>query len=285
MGSTWTGRVIEQAKETRYVHEPFNIGIKRANSPLKFWFEHFPGTTKEHQEKGVEYLNSFTSMFHKKNLKRVLGAKSARELYWCYTDLKSAGFKERTIVKDPIAIMSAEWIYQQFGWDMVVLVRHPAAFVASLKVQNWEFDFNHYKNQPMLLKNYLQDYAETIADYSENKKDIVDQGILLWNTIHHVIKNYMNTYCNDWYFVKHEDLSINPIGEFEKMFSFLELEMSQDVKDYILDSTTSKNTSDLKRNSVENTKTWKKRLSEKEIARIKEGTAIVWKNFYREEDW
>ena len=38
-GSTWIGRVLSQHPETKYVHEPFNVGIKRDDSPLSLWQE------------------------------------------------------------------------------------------------------------------------------------------------------------------------------------------------------------------------------------------------------
>jgi hypothetical protein len=41
----------------------------------------------------------------------------------------------------------------------------------------------------------------------------------------------------------------------------------------------------VKRNSEENIKTWKKRLSSDEILKIKKGTEKVWKKFYSEKDW
>ena len=92
-------------------------------------------------------------------------------------------------------------------------------------------------------------------------------------------------YGNDWYFVKHEDLSTDPIVEFNKMFSKIGLTFDADVENYINETTKSKKQSNLKRNSIENIKTWKKRLSNDEIQRIKIGTDKVWKKFYTENDW
>ena len=40
---------------------------------------------------------------------------------------------DRVVMKDPLAFFSAEWLMQNFGMTVVVLIRHPAAFVASLK--------------------------------------------------------------------------------------------------------------------------------------------------------
>lgn len=283
-GSTWTGKIIAKASNVRYVHEPFNIGNVRKNSPFTFWFEHLNGASEAHQNKAKKYLNSFYKVVHFNHFNRLLQIRSLRKLYHFLKDLK-ARTTHRSVYKDPIAIMSAEWMYTNFNLDMVVLIRHPAAFVASLKVKNWQYDFNNYLNQSELMNTYLKEYKVQIKEYSENKKDIIDQGILLWNTIHDVIAYYQSTYGKEWYFVKHEDLSLQPTEEFEKMFSKINLEFTSEIKEYIDETTKGSERSKLVRNSKDNIKTWKNRLSEEEINRIKLGTENVWKKFYTEDDW
>lgn len=285
-GSTWTGNVIAKAPKVRYIHEPFNIGINRINykSPFTYWFEFLIDSSTKHQRESKTYIESFYKVFHINNLKKLFKVRSLKGLYNYSADIKGR-ITDRTIIKDPIAIMSAEWIYMNYNIDVVVLIRHPAAFVASLKVNDWQYDFNNYLDQPVLMSTYLKDYQAIINDFSKNKKDIIDQGILLWNTIHDTIAYYQNKYKNEWYFVKHEDLSIDPISEFNKMFSKINLTLNSGVENYINETTNGSEQSNLKRNSVRNIKTWKNRLSNDEIERIKIGTENVWKKFYTERDW
>lgn len=285
-GTTWTGKIISKAKGTHYVFEPFNIGIKRKYSPLTYWFEFIDDDTSiEHQKKVANYINSFCTVFHINTIKGLMEVNSLKNLYYYLKDIMNCLFSERTILKDPIAIMSAEWIYKNYNIDIIVLIRHPAAFVASLKVKNWKFDFNQYKNQHGLMNKYLTNYKDVINEYSNNKKDGIDQGILLWNIIYDTIAYYQSKYGDKWYFVRHEDLSINPIAEFEKMFSKINLTLDADVENYIKKTTNDSNQAGLKRNSAKNIKTWKNRLSNDEIHRIKIGTKDVWKKFYTEDDW
>lgn len=283
-GSTWTGNVIAKAQKVRYVNEPFNIGISRNNSPFNYWFEFLIDSSTKHQKKSKTYINSFYKVFHISNMKRLFEIRSLRGLYNYMADLKGR-ITDRTIIKDPIAIMSTEWMNRNYNIDIVVLIRHPAAFVASLKVKDWQYDFNNYLNQPVLMNTYLKSYEELIKDFSNNKKDIIDQGILLWNTIHNTIAYYQSKYGNDWYFVKHEDLSMSPIVEFKKMFSKISLTLDSDVENYINETTKGTDQSGFKRNSAKNVKTWKERLSDDEIQRIKTGTEKVWEKFYTENDW
>jgi hypothetical protein len=283
-GSTWTGKVIAKAKNVRYVKEPFNIGNKRNNPPFSYWFEHLNDASAIQQQKTRHYINSFNEILHFNNFKKNLKIWPLKEMYRFFLDIKHR-ITDRTIYKDPIAVMSAEWIFENYNWDIIVLIRHPAAFVASLKVKDWRFDFNNFLKQEKLMKNYLYDYKDIIEDYSKNRKDIIDQGILLWNTIHDTIDYYKKKYNDIWLFVKHEDLSKNTIPEFRKIFSKINLKFDDNVEKYLLESINSNKNSYLKRDSVKNIKSWKQRLSADEIERVKIGTRNVWTKFYSEEDW
>ena len=100
-----------------------------------------------------------------------------------------------------------------------------------------------------------------------------------------MVHYYQEKYKDEWYFIKHEDLSLQPTEEFEKLYNFLKIEMDNLVKDYILETTSSNEETLLKRDSRKNISSWKNRLTQEEIQEIKEGTREVWKYFYTEEDW
>lgn len=294
-GTTWTGKVLSQSNNIRYVHEPFNLDNKRKDSPFTFWFEYLFDSPKEHQEKAIKYIESFYKITNENEVKLFEKINSLKELYKYSKAFVDKIVSKRTIIKDPIALMSTEWLYKNFDLDIIVLIRHPAAFIASIKIKNWEFDFHNYLDQKYLMNNYLKNYEDLIIDFSKNEKDIIDQGILLWNTIHEVIDKYQSKYNNEWYFVKHEDLSSDPIVEFKKIFEKFDLPFNSKVKNYITSTTTEKVKKEVltnstpidhvKRNSKENIKSWKSRLTEEEISRIKKGTENVWIKFYSESDW
>ena len=107
----------------------------------------------------------------------------------------------------------------------------------------------------------------------------------MWNTLHATILHYREKYAEEWCFVKHEDLSLNPLNEFENIFNFLKLDLSEEIKTKINETTTSTIATTHKRDAKQNINTWKERLSKEEIAKIKEGTQKVWRHFYSEEDW
>ena len=285
-GSSWTGTVLSKAPRTRYIQEPFNLAMNRANSPIQYWFEYISDNTPfPRQQKVKRYLRSFFSPFHKDNLLRLRSLRTRQDAGRFYYDFKGMGLNRHTVIKDPHALMSAEWLHQTYGWKVVVLIRHPAAFVASLKVKNWGFDFNHYLAQPGLMEQYLSDFAPDIEDYARQPRDIVDQGILLWNTIYTVVAEYQKKYEGDWYFARHEDLSNAPVTEFRRMFAHLGLPLEAKAHNFIIESTQASVKSELKRNAKDNTQTWQQRLMPDEIKRIKTGAEDLWPHYYKADEW
>ena len=284
-GSTWTGKIIAESNQVRYVQEPFNLAIKKYNAPLKYWFEHLNSETDvKHQEDVKKYLQKFYATSFQIQFQNFKKIRSIKNLYSFLLDSKRRSTC-RTLFKDPIALMATEWFYTEMNCDVIVTIRHPAAFIASLKVKDWQFNFKNFLEQDMLMEKYLKPYQAEIIDQAHSKKNIIDQGILLWNILHATILYYREKYGNEWRFVKHEDLSLNPLNEFEKIFEFLQLNFSEEIKNKIKESTTSLVATIHKRDAKQNITTWQKRLSPEEITKIKSETQTVWEHFYSEADW
>lgn len=284
-GSTWIGKVIASAPNTLYVHEPFNIGIKRNNSSLQYWNECITDKTDYKKQKEVlqylKYFYALPSEYLIEEIKKIKSYALAKDCYW----ICKQRIINRTVLKDPIAIFSTEWIYQKTNCDVIVSIRHPAAFIASLMVKNWSFDFNNFLKQKILMETYLAEYHTTIEEYAKHPPDIIDQGILLWNTIYSTVYLYKKKYEEKWLFYKHEDISLNPYETFETIFKRINLNYSEEVKNYIKNTTEKEDESEFARNSKKNISTWKSRLTQEQIERIKKGTETVWKKFYTEEEW
>lgn len=285
-GSTWVGKVLSQSPEVFYIHEPFNIGIERKNVPLKYWFEHIAASDDFAKQKTVlKYIHNFYGLDVEYLFKKALSIRSLSDSKK-YVQNISTRLNSRPLIKDPIAIMSAEWLYQQTNCDVVIVIRHPAAFIASLKVINWPHDFCHFEQQHSLLSKYLPDYNDEIINFAHNEHDIIAQGILLWNIIYSTVWQYFLKYERNWCFVRHEDISKNPITAFEEICEKINIKFSGQHKAYIAKTTSAKDgISTLVRDSEKNIHSWQNRLTIEEIIKIKEKTASVWKHFYTEDDW
>ncbi len=194
---------------------------------------------------------------------------------------------KRPLMKDPLAILAVEWLANTFDMEVVLLIRHPAAFVGSLKKANWPHPFDNFLQQPLLMEKHLSEFESEITKFAEIEQDLVDQGILLWNIIYSMVLKYQASYDQKWIFIKHERISADPSREFILLYDRLEIPFSEHVENRIAEFSVVKpgNQDSLRRDSKTVIKNWHKRLTESEIARVKDKTERVASQFYSEEDW
>lgn len=290
-GSTWLGKIMGASSELRYIHEPFNFP-KNPDAPFSLWFKYISKNSAQEDQKTIRrYLNKKLTFNISRLIEKSRKAKYPGQVRDAIKyELKY--FTSRPLLKDPIAFIASEWIHNTFDADIVVLIRHPAAFVASLKFANWKFDFRNLLNQKLLMENELSEYKNGIIEIIEKEErtgnqDIIAQGILLWNCIYSITKKRMDKYehSENWLFIKHEDLSFHPMEEIKKIFIKFDLKFTAEVKSEIERTTRSKTTKTWERDSIKNISTWKDRLDRDEISLIKEKTSNLWVCFYTEDDW
>jgi hypothetical protein len=194
------------------------------------------------------------------------------------------------LIKDPICLTAVEWIHKRWKSKNVFLIRHPAAFVSSLLRLNWRFNFENFIKQPELINRFLKPYE---SDINSPPEDFISEASLIWLCTTKIIIDYQEIYPN-WIYIRHEDLSYNPIKEFKLLFKKLELPYTSKVKRLIKATSHHTNPSEvsdkskvhqLQRNSKENIKNWKKRLTNKEIKRIRDMTEHISNKFYSDKDW
>ena len=140
------------------IHEPFSPvtppGISSA--PFDRFFRY---VTTENEGPYVAPLER--TLRFRYGLRRQLPAipRSPHELARTAQDLASftvsRARRARPLLKDPIAVFSSEWLASRFGAQVVVLIRHPAAFASSLKRLGWTHRFEHFLDQPLLLRDHL----------------------------------------------------------------------------------------------------------------------------------
>lgn len=296
-GSTWVGKIISESTAVGYIHEPFNpenppiTGISKPE--INYWF---PYICKENQIDFYRYfydiINFNNNFFWEiKNIKTIKDVKRIIKEYFRF--IKYQYYQVKPLVKDPIALLSAEWLHSNFDMDIVVLIRHPAAFASSLKTWNWSFPFEHFLEQPLLMKYHLSHFENEIKAHVKKEHDIIDQAALLWKILYSRVLDYQNKYFNDpnWIFIHHEDISKNPFLEFQNLFDFLNLKFTVNIQNIIKEYCSESNpmeaqtVNSLKRNSESNIKIWKNRLTSEEINRVRKQVEEISCHFYGDADW
>jgi hypothetical protein len=293
-GTTWVAKMIAAAPSIGYIHEPFNPVIHRP------WlcshkFEGFTYITRENETPFVRPLgNTFDFSFNWWGALKSL--RSRGDLKRRFNDFRQCRDHRkqslRPLIKDPIAVFSAQWLAATFDMDVIVLIRHPAAFVSSILRVGWRHDFANLLAQPLLMRDYLQPFEAEIRDFAEKDRSLLDQAILIWRLIHHVIDMYRDKH-EDWIFLRHEDISSDPLTQFERIFECLRIPFSQAVREIVEAHSSPSNPLEapdnainfIKRNSKSNVLAWKQRLSPEEIDCIKQQTRDIYPAFYSETDW
>ena len=163
----------------------------------------------------------------------------------------------------------------------MLLVRHPAAFAASVKRLHLRHPFGHFLAQPLMMRDWLEPYRRSSSRRSPRREqEIVDQAILLWNVIHHALAAYRARHP-DWPFLRLEDLSRRPSDEFHALFDRLSLPRDARVDALIAETSDASNPAEastadsIRRDSAAHIWNWKERLTGEEIERIRTGTAAI----------
>jgi hypothetical protein len=290
-GSTWVGKMIASHPRVAYVEEPFNAHV-RAECPVRHMW-HL--VTEEDEAAFRAYVGGVLRFRHPWG-ESLRGGPAARwladaafgTLLGLWRRLRGA----RPLLKDPIALFSAEWLAETFGMDVVVLIRHPAAFASSLKRLGWTFPFPDLLAQSRLLKGPLAPFEDDIRRVYAAPEDVIDHAVLIWRILHYTILKYRLRHP-EWVFVRHEDLSLRPAEEFRALFDRLGLDFREDVRRTVEAFTSRGNASEapegavheLRRDSRANVWNWAHRLSPAEVARVRAGTEDLARHFYPEPGW
>lgn len=293
-GTTWTGRMLALSPGVGYVHEPFSPrrwpGWSR--DPIPHWFQYVCRDNEGPYLSLVEDVLGFRyplgSALRVRSARQ--GFQVAEEAPWAlWHRLRGA----RPLVKDPIALMSAEWLAERFDMQVVVMIRHPAAFAGSLVRLDWpRFDFRNWADQGLFLRDLAGRYEEAIRSFDPDRQDLLDEAVLMWNVIHDVISGYRDRHP-DWAFVRHEDLAEEPVKGFRELFERLDLTWDHTAERIIIRSSSDESRKEVpaylhrtvRRDSRAARWTWARRLWPEEVERIRVGTADVASAFYGDEDW
>jgi len=293
-GTTWVGRILSSSPNMTYISEPLNVKHSRGvlDVPVEYWYMYI---CKENQH---EYLDPYKDTINFRFQIRVAlqNIRSWKDLAKVgkdqYDFIMANTFNHRPLIKDPFALFSAPWFYNEFGSQIVITVRHPLAFASSLKRLGWTFDFSNFLKQPLLMRDYLDAFHDDIKNMQDKSGDIISQAILLWKIIHATIYGFKRKY-QKFVIIKHEDLSLSPIKEFKWIFQHLGLEYTDKVEAKIMSTTSGENPDELPPENTHgvhldsraNIKNWRKRLSKPEIERILGETEDDLYGFYSPGEW
>lgn len=291
-GTTWVGRLLAADPSIAYISEPLNVlhhpGIMPAH--IQHWYTYISPDNEG------QYLRSYLELiaYRYHSFAGFASMRTGRDALRIARDLgiflRGRLFRQRPLWKDPFAVFSVGWFARRFDCEIVVTVRHPAAFVSSLKRLNWSFDFRDLLQQPYLMRDHLERYRSSMQ--SDETADVVGQASLLWTMIYQSL-HAMHGTIPSMIVIRHEDLSLDPTEGFRRLYNQLGLDFSRHVEQLVLRSSSSENPAELtpkrmhsvKLDSQANLGNWKRRLTPDEITRVRHLTGETARLYYPELEW
>jgi hypothetical protein len=207
---------------------------------------------------------------------------------------------KRPLLDDPYASLAAPWIAEEFDGQVAVLVRHPAAMVASYRKLGYRAHFRHFLDQPQLMADYLEPWRAGMEALVETD-DRLSQVATFWTMLHRVLADMVDR-SDRLHVVRYEDLCADPEGEYERLFTRMGLEFNDIARAEVVAGTqgSSKNQSHSWRisrhgglsrtafrpmDSKAMIWAWKKTIEPEEAARIRAIAGPVAERFYDDADW
>lgn len=275
-----------------YLWEPFSVLHRPGVCDVRFerWF---PYVCRQNES---SYVNPVADMlaFQYQTTSELRSIRSPKDVGRMFRDRRD--FRRyrrqgaRPLLKDPIAVFSAEWLCDRFGMDALVLIRHPAAFAYSITSRRLWHPFGDFLTQPLLMRDLLGTFEEQIRLFATEDQPLLDQAILLWRVIHHVILMYRDS-RPEWMFVRLEDVARDPLEQFIGIYGRLGQVFDRSTARIIEEHSSSSNPrasadpANHHRDSGKSITAWKDRLSDDEIRRVRSEVEPISKEFYSDADW
>lgn len=283
-GTTWIGKMLALAPGVGYIHEPFSpvtaAGISGAP------FEHFfTRVTAENEAAYLPHLQRtlrFEYGFGRQLRTLRTPGDVVRSTHDAVAFARARRTDARPLVKDPIALMSAEWLAERFDMDVVVTIRHPAGFAASVLRLGWTHPFETFLGDERL--------SSFEPDLRAPPDDPLDQAALLWRIFYSTVDDYRRRHP-DWTFVRHEDASRAPLQTFERLYERLGLDLTPHARREIERHSAPGNPAQprsrhaIRVDSAAGADSWRTYFGDDEVARLREATRDVWPRFYSDDDW
>lgn len=294
-GTTFVGKILSAPLTVDYIHEPFNPDCSMPGIHQRYLYVR-PGSAAAIQlRQVVEPLFRYdtrlkTGYFRndrlwRKLVKFVVGSRGPFYLRLAKLNV----FRRAAIIKDPVGCLLTEFLAAEFPVRPVVLVRHPAAFVASVRKLKWPNELPDLTSQPALVADYLA--GDPLLSNPENEDPVVATA-LLWRALNRVILDQAARHP-EWILVTLEELSRDPLHWFRRTYAMLDLPWSPRIERLVQRSTAAGNRTeagpnrvqDFRRDSAAIFQHSLRKLTREERAKVFELTEDVARQLYPRESF
>jgi hypothetical protein len=293
-GTTWVGEMLALSRGVHYVHEPFAPMYERAwvRTPTRHRYLHQPADARGPLDEDLKRI----ARLHPPWLTIARRARGVRNALRILEEAASTAAARRrgarALIKDPFALLMAEWIASRTGASVVVLVRHPAAFASSIKRLSWRLDVGWLLDQPSLMEGDLERFREELERDRAGTNDLLDHAALVWRALNTVVLRYERQHPT-WTVIRYEDLAADPVSGVGELCRRVGVTWTPRMERLVRDrnaprhgaEVTAGSKGDTRRDSRQAMWTWLGRLNTEEIDRVRASTAALASHWYPDDAW
>ncbi|MEO0375303.1 MAG: sulfotransferase [Cyanobacteria bacterium P01_A01_bin.17] len=231
-GTTWTASILNTADRVKYFYEPFNTD--QVPEAVCHWNKYLLAGYKD-QEFNQFCQDAFSGRVNRPAVLRKL----APPYRWLRYNLR--WLPGRVMVKDVHSLMSLDWIDSHISPTTIILMRHPCAVAGSwFHTFKPTFAKGNIKGLERLLEQsqLFDDYLGPFETLLKEKGSFWHKVGHYWGAVYFVLLQQQKHHP-DWIVIQHEQLCLNPMDEFRKLFDTLQLRWTQRTNQILQTSTTS----------------------------------------------
>jgi hypothetical protein len=269
-GTSWVGQIISAARRVLYYFEPMHPRALGSRE-LSNWFRY---ARPEDRDEALERV--FDPVF--------AGLPTPSKAW------NRGGWHRwvpgyRIAVKDVASLMAAEWLYERYQPQMVLIVRHPCPVILSELKQG----VSGKESLATLLdsSDLVSDHLRSYVSFLKQATGEIEQLGAVWAARHRVIANALEK-NPQWRIVYYEALCADPERQFEELIRALGLRWSRTMAAYVEwhssgDATGMYSTRRVSRRRIDS---WMERMSTHDVERVRRIVSTLSIPFYQERtDW
>ncbi|MDI1253510.1 sulfotransferase [Thermomonas sp.] len=277
-GTTWLAKMLA-APGIWYIHEPFSPEKGR-------WPKSFDYRRSEVADADVDAL--FDEVLSG-GFRAALNMPNAD-----YPMMPLRLFKprlKRMLIKDPLGCLLTEYLTTRYQLQTVILFRHPAGFVSSVRRLGWPLGsfLRQFLDDGQLMTEHLEPHRNLLEKYSG--EDSVESAAVLHGALNTVLWSYVKQGVGSH--VMFEDLCQDPINKLQGLFEVLQLPYDERTREIHqracfgdVMSVEKYHPHAVSRNSMAMARSWAGKIASDELTLIRE----IWQQFGiplydRDEDW
>lgn len=291
-GTTWVGDMLTLSPQAHYVHEPFAPMNHRSwlSDPPTTRYLHLPLDKGGAYERDIQRIANLSPRWSR-IARRVRGPRDGARLVQDVVRTQAARRRgARAVIKDPFALLSAEWLADRTDADVVVLVRHPAAFASSTLRLGWRLDERWLLGQPDFLAAHLKPFQADLE--AANGLDLLAHACLLWRTLTAYV-GHLREEHPDWTVLRYEDLALQPAAGFRDLYDRVDFRWDDRIAEAVAwandpaqgIAVAPGDKGGTRRDSRSAMWTWRHRLTAEQVDLVRSSTADVATGWYGDDQW